>query len=73
MTYTGPAALCALKAGVPYVLVNGVALSETKDLLKKICEAYEGAAVPCVVLCPFFLHCAVNHRLPQKQKRSESE
>ncbi|CAE7648336.1 IFI30, partial [Symbiodinium sp. CCMP2456] len=28
--------------GVPYVLVNGVALSETKDLLKKICEAYEG-------------------------------
>ena len=29
-------------AGVPYVLVNGVALSETKDFLKKVCEAYEG-------------------------------
>ncbi|CAE7705221.1 ifi30 [Symbiodinium sp. CCMP2592] len=28
--------------GVPYVLVNGVVLSETKDLLKTICEAYEG-------------------------------
>ncbi|CAE7224646.1 IFI30 [Symbiodinium pilosum] len=28
--------------GVPYVLVNGVVLSETTDLLSKVCKAYAG-------------------------------
>ena len=31
-----------MAAGVPYVLVNGVVLSETTDLLSKVCKAYAG-------------------------------
>lgn len=28
--------------GVPYVLINGRPLAEEKDLLKEVCQAYEG-------------------------------